>query len=48
MTAPGPPKGPRTETTVSHYDADGQLTKTVTTVITVITSQPQPDPGCYP
>jgi hypothetical protein len=42
-------KGPRTETVVRSYDAEGALVSETTTVITVATPKAdgQPDPGCY-
>ena len=44
-----PPKGPRTETVVRRYDADGVLVSEVVTVVTTVTPQAaRPEPGCYP
>jgi hypothetical protein len=43
------PQGPRTETVVRTYGADGALTQETTTIVVTVTPEDtRPEPGCYP
>jgi len=43
------PQGPRTETVVRQYDAQGALTQETTTIVVTVTPEDtRADPGCYP
>lgn len=44
------PKGPKTETIIRRYDAEGELISETITITTTATPKQDtmPDPGCYP